>query len=373
MGTDAGDITLDMQNGGVFVPPIVDIDALAQSSLGDAVTKLLDYSAQNRSFDVEPAVDSYYEYIAAGEEAKPEAYRKAVDAISTSLNSAIAEQQVKGADISSLAALKAQVEAGDEGYVRYARFNHNAQQTRMADEQQAELVADAEAMLIRVSRQSGDFGIDALHDAYYHGYLTGDGDIKPAVKMALRGIGMALASGEVATGDKATLREMKGRLGLAHTLDVEEGNGYNEQVVLASALDFVPSVKNGEFERWFNLLSKEEFDRMWSNPELKEKIKDRLRAPGGLHEWHLVSRADIFKRWGVTAEEIKEMRTAVEDVRFVNPPGIHGGRGSTKAHNELLEIIDSSNTYSEFKARLQEWAAKRLDRGIEALPPGLRD
>ena len=212
MGTDAGNITVDVQNGGVFVPPVVDIDALAQNSLGDAVVKLLDYSIQNRSFDADTAVDSYYEYIAAGEEAKPEAYRKAVDAISTSLNSAIAEQQVKGADISSLAALKAQVEAGGEGYVRYARFNHNAQQTRMADEQQAELVANAEAMLIRVSRQSGDFGLDALHDTYYHGYLTGDGDIQPAVGMALRSIDMALTSSEVATGDKATLRGMKGRL-----------------------------------------------------------------------------------------------------------------------------------------------------------------
>ena len=149
---------------------------------------------------------------------------------------------MKGADISSLAALKAQVEAGGEGYVRYARFNHNAQQTRMADEQQAELVADAEAMLIRVSRQSGDFGIDALHDAYYHGYLTGDGDIQPAVGMALRSIDMALTSSEVVEGDKATLREMKGRLGLAQeymssVIDEKGESGYNGKQGKAGSME----------------------------------------------------------------------------------------------------------------------------------------
>ena len=79
MGTDAGNITVDVQNGGVFVPPVVDIEALGQSNLGDAVTKLLDYAAKNKDINVNAAVDSYYEYIAAREEAKPEAYRKAVE------------------------------------------------------------------------------------------------------------------------------------------------------------------------------------------------------------------------------------------------------------------------------------------------------
>ncbi len=37
---------------------------------------------------------------------------------------------------------------------------------------------------------------------------------------------------------------------------------------------------------------------MWADPKLRESIKDRLRPPGGLHEWHLVSRTDTFKYWG---------------------------------------------------------------------------
>ncbi|MEB3751149.1 pre-toxin TG domain-containing protein [Geobacillus icigianus] len=137
-------------------------------------------------------------------------------------------------------------------------------------------------------------------------------------------------------------------------------------------LDSVPSVKNGEFNKWFNSLTPDELDEVWSDPKLRKAIESRLRHPGGFHEWHLVSRAPIFKRWGITAEQIKELRTAIEDVKFVNPKGIHGGKGSTKAHNELLEIIDTSLDYATFKRRLQNWAHYRLEGGVDALPEGLR-
>ncbi|SCA87118.1 hypothetical protein [Bacillus sp. TH008] len=40
-----------------------------------------------------------------------------------------------------------------------------------------------------------------------------------------------------------------------------------------------------------------------------------------------------FKHWGVTAEQIRELRTAINEVEFVNPTGKHGGLCSTAAHN----------------------------------------
>jgi chemotaxis protein histidine kinase CheA len=138
------------------------------------------------------------------------------------------------------------------------------------------------------------------------------------------------------------------------------------------SLDSVPSVRNGEFSNWFNSLTTEEFDRVWSDPKLREKIKDRLRHPGGMHEWHLVSRADTFKYWGVTSEQIAEMRTLISDTKFVNPAGKHGGKGSTKAHNELLQIIDTSEDYDMFKRRLQNWSDYRFEGGSDALPDGLK-
>ncbi|MEK3903616.1 MULTISPECIES: hypothetical protein [unclassified Paenibacillus] len=137
-------------------------------------------------------------------------------------------------------------------------------------------------------------------------------------------------------------------------------------------LDSVPTVKDGEFDDWFNSLTPDEFNTVWADPKLRDTIKDRLRHPGGLHEWHLVSRADVFKRWGVTSEQIAEMRTLISETKFVNPTGKHGGKGSTKAHNELLEIIDSSTDYDMFRRRLQNWANYRFEGGVDALPDGLK-
>ncbi|WP_200880589.1 hypothetical protein [Clostridium drakei] len=134
----------------------------------------------------------------------------------------------------------------------------------------------------------------------------------------------------------------------------------------------IPSVRNGEFNKFFNSLTSEELDEMWKEPELRQTIEDKLRQPGGLHEWHLVSRTPQFKNWNVTAEQIKELRTLTKDVKFVNPKGIHGGRGSTTAHNELLKIIDNSPDYDTFIRRLNNWANYRLDGGIESLPKGLQ-
>ncbi|MFN9366727.1 MAG: hypothetical protein ACK6CE_18265, partial [Planctomycetota bacterium] len=129
---------------------------------------------------------------------------------------------------------------------------------------------------------------------------------------------------------------------------------------------------NGEFNRWFDSLTPDELDQVWSNQKLREAVEARLRHPGGLHEWHLVSRTPTFKRWGLNADQITDMRTLIDDVEFVNPAGRHGGRGSTAAHNELLGIIDSSLTYDDFVRRLRTWADYRLVGGSGALPSGLR-
>ena len=56
----------------------------------------------------------------------------------------------------------------------------------------------------------------------------------------------------------------------------------------------------------------------------------------------------------------------------MNPQGYHGGPGSTTAHNEILNIIDSSPDFVTFKTRLQQWANVRLKGGAGALPTGLQ-
>ncbi|MBC2176079.1 hypothetical protein HCB27_05605 [Listeria booriae] len=134
----------------------------------------------------------------------------------------------------------------------------------------------------------------------------------------------------------------------------------------------IPSVRNGEFNKWFDSVTVKEFNDAWANPKIRSTIEDRIRQPGGYHEWHLVSRAPKFKEWGVSMDKIKELRTMTKDVRFINPPGIHGGKGSTKAHNEILKIIDESPDYETFVRRLNVWSTKRMSNGRLDLPEGLR-
>lgn len=153
----------------------------------------------------------------------------------------------------------------------------------------------------------------------------------------------------------------------------EVAKGIEEPIVIddLSPQD-IPTVKSGNFEEFFNRLTPEQLDEIWDNKHLRRKIERQLRAPGGMHEWHLVSRAPQFKRWGIQAEQIRDLRTAISDVKFVNPTGVHGGLGSTRAHNEFLGIIDSSLDYETFVRRLNNWANYRLDGGIASLPEGLR-
>lgn len=153
----------------------------------------------------------------------------------------------------------------------------------------------------------------------------------------------------------------------------EVAKGIEEPIVIddLSPQD-IPTVKSGNFEEFFNRLTPEQLDEIWDNKHLRRKIERQLRAPGGMHEWHLVSRAPQFKRWGIQAEQIRDLRTAISDVKFVNPTGVHGGLGSTRVHNELLGIIDSSLDYETFVRRLNNWANYRLDGVIASLPEGLR-
>ncbi|WHY34504.1 LXG domain-containing protein [Cytobacillus firmus] len=146
----------------------------------------------------------------------------------------------------------------------------------------------------------------------------------------------------------------------------------NAKEITKLTVEDIPTAKSGNFNKFFNSLTSSELDELWKEKKIRKKIERQLREPGGLHEWHLVSRAPQFKYWNIGAEEIKDLRTAISDVTFVNPSGVHGGLGSTKAHNELLAIIDTSSDYNTFVRRLNNWANYRLEGGVSSLPQGLR-
>ena len=151
-----------------------------------------------------------------------------------------------------------------------------------------------------------------------------------------------------------------------------------------NGLLFYGTSSEGFFEEWLiivNLLPS------------KERIRDGLLLQIGFSIYKLVQlNMDQFRIMSVNyetnpfkeftddltlalwiqAEQIRDLRTAISDVKFVNPTGVHGGLGSTRAHNELLGIIDSSLDYETFVRRLNNWANYRLDGGIASLPEGLR-
>nr|WP_253260856.1 RHS repeat-associated core domain-containing protein [Rhodanobacter glycinis] len=145
---------------------------------------------------------------------------------------------------------------------------------------------------------------------------------------------------------------------------------WSDPLGLAPTQSGVPGVANNEFSDWFNNLTPDEFDEEWAKHS--DVIKNRLRHPGGMHEWLLVSRANVFKRWGIKAEQIWTWRTPTRSTGGINPNWKHGRAGSTTAHNEVLDIIDSSTSFEQFKRRLNNWASYRLTNGNDDLPAGLR-
>lgn len=63
-------------------------------------------------------------------------------------------------------------------------------------------------------------------------------------------------------------------------------------------------------------------------------LKYLFRRPGGYHEWHLVARTPKFKQWGISMDDIKDMRSLTKDVEFVNPPG----RQEAEVRNTILSF-----------------------------------
>jgi filamentous hemagglutinin len=134
----------------------------------------------------------------------------------------------------------------------------------------------------------------------------------------------------------------------------------------------IPSATSGNFVAWFDDLSVEELDMLWSNPKIKGYIEDAIRAPGGYHEWCMVCRAPTFKQWGVSMAEIQRFRTKTKELKWIHPEtglkGGHGGDGSGKFHFELKNIIDNSKSLEEFNAQIIQLRDRwKIDPGL--LPP----
>lgn len=139
---------------------------------------------------------------------------------------------------------------------------------------------------------------------------------------------------------------------------------------LEAVANGIPSVRGGAFQSWFNKLTPDELQKIWADPALRKQIEQRLRSPGGFHEWLPVSRAPIFKEWGITADQIHQLRTPTQNVVFKS--GKHGGDFSGTAHQQLFKLIDESPDFATYVHKLRAWADDNLVGGAKALPQGLR-
>ncbi|MCO7201890.1 hypothetical protein NH462_22765, partial [Pseudoalteromonas sp. OANN1] len=147
----------------------------------------------------------------------------------------------------------------------------------------------------------------------------------------------------------------------ADELEPPKGNelpGANKTLIVDELLinGKVPSTRRGEFNKWFDSLTPEQFEILWENKDIRDTIEARIRRPGGYHEWYMVARTPKFKAWGINMDEIKRFRSEINELKWVSPidgrSGMHGKSGSGTFHKELLELIDNSKNLSTFNTRL---------------------
>jgi LysM repeat protein len=223
--------------------------------------------------------------------------------------------------------------------------------------------------------------VDALEDAGAAARATGSaGKAAEAAARAgdtagdaLRGLGEGLETEVRAATEAAS--DVRQKVVTAGRVEGTPGGGAADKIAAERSTEYtreVPSVVDGRFAQWFNSLSSAEFKVLWKDARLREVIKARLRSPGGFHEWLPVARADVYRRWGVTADEIAALRTPTREVRFIEPAGAHGAIGSGAVHNEIIRMVDQSLTFEEFARALCKWADERLPGGSDALPSGFR-
>ncbi|MCB1036659.1 MAG: hypothetical protein KDD47_22735, partial [Acidobacteria bacterium] len=145
----------------------------------------------------------------------------------------------------------------------------------------------------------------------------------------------------------------------------------------------VPTVRGGKFGSWWDSMKSSEFNSHWNNASygasFRKTIKRRLRSPGRMHEWVMVSRAEKARAWGLKyAFFADETRTATSSVRFVQrstgATAGHGGSSiSSYAHIEINDMIEVSATFKAFRLRLRRWANGTLPGYDYALVGGAKN
>lgn len=108
--------------------------------------------------------------------------------------------------------------------------------------------------------------------------------------------------------------------------------------------------------------SAETVDVIWQDIDNRAAIASLIRHPGGEHEWLMVAALPYLKRMGIPLVWMKRFRTETGECRFCYQEdgeryeGFHGGPGSTRMHNHLLQCFRSVSQQGDCHAGVEAGA-----------------
>lgn len=140
-----------------------------------------------------------------------------------------------------------------------------------------------------------------------------------------------------------------------------------------------------DFQKIWNTCSDDEFDYMFNNKYYKDNIKKYLRGSGGKHEWCVCCKANIFRKWGLSIEDIFKYTSPTDELMFLNifqnneslPDNYHpnsfmyNNKTSKEAHNQLEKLIDESLSFEDYVQKLNVWTDLHIPGGRNSLPSKL--
>ncbi len=141
----------------------------------------------------------------------------------------------------------------------------------------------------------------------------------------------------------------------------------------SSGMDVVIPSSKSDFAKFFDETDSATFSKIFNDGKYHKKITKNLRKwPVGQHEWLKVSKADVFKSWGVDFDTINKLRTPTKDVKFIDNFGRigshHGSHAGSWAHSEMDTLIDNSSGFDDFSHNLAKWADDHVVGGRDTLP-----
>ena len=148
---------------------------------------------------------------------------------------------------------------------------------------------------------------------------------------------------------------------------------------------------NPSFATWWNNLSLEELNYLFTDGSLITRMGSRIRGDAGVHEWCMCSQAPKFKEWGVTMEQILAFTTKTYLVRGETTPlrdpwdkaydptwagqpwqhpttGVSNSSASARFHIELGHLIETSRTLTDYNQGLPGLMS-RWGMDPDILPP----